>query len=237
MRDEFVLVPRRLTAENGAKAALMGEFHVEQIIGCPDCDEHSGISEDEVCETCGDSGAVVQRLAVPWWTIQKIWLKAIKVVSAPQPVQQPDQLRFSSACEISGPKHPEYVKGYEAAMEVKAREQQPIPTSERLRDALVSLVAVSRRYLPDYDEHPEIQKADAALEHAGSDGFPIDELIASIVCDAIEASRRIRMAFEAGDIAQAIEAQQQGEIKRRYSDKILYAIGMTMPADPEGGAE
>lgn len=35
--------------------------------------------------------------------------------------------------------------------------------NHRLRDALQSLVAVSRRYLPDYDEHPEIQKADEAL--------------------------------------------------------------------------
>lgn len=35
--------------------------------------------------------------------------------------------------------------------------------AEVLREALVSLVAVARRYLPDYDEHPEIQKADAAL--------------------------------------------------------------------------
>lgn len=33
-----------------------------------------------------------------------------------------------------------------------------------LRDALHSLASVARRYLPDYDEHPEIQKADAALE-------------------------------------------------------------------------
>ena len=33
--------------------------------------------------------------------------------------------------------------------------------------ALVSLTAVARRYLPDYDEHPEIQKADAAIERAG----------------------------------------------------------------------
>ena len=28
-----------------------------------------------------------------------------------------DQLRFKSACEISGDKHPEYVRGYEAAMD------------------------------------------------------------------------------------------------------------------------
>ena len=37
---------------------------------------------------------------------------------------------------------------------------------ERLRGALHSLAAVARRYLPDYDEHPEIQRADAALTPA-----------------------------------------------------------------------
>ena len=33
-----------------------------------------------------------------------------------------------------------------------------------LRDALRSLIAVSSRYLPDYDEHPEIQAAEAVLD-------------------------------------------------------------------------
>ena len=37
---------------------------------------------------------------------------------------------------------------------------------EALRGALHSLAAVARRYLPDYDEHPEIQRADAALTPA-----------------------------------------------------------------------
>lgn len=32
-----------------------------------------------------------------------------------------------------------------------------------LRDALHSLAFVARRYLPDYDEHPEIQRADDLL--------------------------------------------------------------------------
>ena len=40
----------------------------------------------------------------------------------------------------------------------EAREQRA-----QLAETLVSLVAVARRYLPDYDEHPEIQKADEAL--------------------------------------------------------------------------
>ncbi len=35
-----------------------------------------------------------------------------------------------------------------------------------LLEALVSLAAVARRYLPDYDEHSEVQKADAAIASA-----------------------------------------------------------------------
>ena len=35
-----------------------------------------------------------------------------------------DQLRFKSACEISGDKHPEYVRGYEAAMDTVCKTQQ-----------------------------------------------------------------------------------------------------------------
>ncbi|SBV37807.1 hypothetical protein STPYR_12750 [uncultured Stenotrophomonas sp.] len=38
--------------------------------------------------------------------------------------------------------------------------------AQAVLDALVSLVAVARRYLPDYDEHPEIQKADDAIDAA-----------------------------------------------------------------------
>ncbi|EGT5722650.1 hypothetical protein FZI38_02705 [Cronobacter sakazakii] len=38
--------------------------------------------------------------------------------------------------------------------------------SDELLAALVSLAAVARRYLPDYDEHPEVQKADDAITRA-----------------------------------------------------------------------
>ncbi len=38
--------------------------------------------------------------------------------------------------------------------------------NDLLVSTLVSLAAVARRYLPDYDEHPEIQKADTAIEAA-----------------------------------------------------------------------
>ena len=61
----------------------------------------------------------------------------LMIATAPQPEQaqqsDKDRLRFRSACEISGDKHPEYVRGYEAAMDAVCKAQPaPIPTSERL---------------------------------------------------------------------------------------------------------
>lgn len=41
-----------------------------------------------------------------------------------------------------------------------------IAAAPKLLDALVSLAAQARRYLPDYDEHPEVQKADDAIAEA-----------------------------------------------------------------------
>lgn len=58
--EQWAVVPRRLTAENGAKAALMGEFHEM-------------------------AGSV--RVSVSWPTIKEIWAKAVDVVAAPQPEQ------------------------------------------------------------------------------------------------------------------------------------------------------
>ena len=73
-----VKMPKELTAENGAKALLSGEFYVEQLIYCPDCDIDSGIEYDEVCETCDDSGTVTQRIMIDWDTIKRIYAKAVE---------------------------------------------------------------------------------------------------------------------------------------------------------------
>lgn len=44
-----------------------------------------------------------------------------------------------------------------------AADAEAVPDVGVLVEALRSLAAVARRYLPDYDEHPEVQKADEAL--------------------------------------------------------------------------
>ena len=75
-------VPRTLTAENGAKAALSGEFYETLEVDnpewceCDDCDW---------CETqayCPDDAkakpTMTIQIPVSWTNIKKIWAKAVK---------------------------------------------------------------------------------------------------------------------------------------------------------------
>lgn len=68
---ETVEVPRELTAENGAKAALMGEFSITSIQPCPEC------SGDD-CEDCLGKGFYDYQAPVDWTTIKAIYKAAIE---------------------------------------------------------------------------------------------------------------------------------------------------------------
>lgn len=77
--DGYVLVPNRLTAENGAKGVLSGEFSETKFINCPEC-----FGDDE-CETCDGSGRIEITVPVTWTTIKAIWAKGVEhFASAPQ---------------------------------------------------------------------------------------------------------------------------------------------------------
>ena len=73
METKTVMMPRELTAENGAKAALIGEF----IINFPmKCCCHG--EEEDDCDVCGGSGEYMQPVNVPWTTIKEIYAAAVK---------------------------------------------------------------------------------------------------------------------------------------------------------------
>lgn len=74
--DGYVLVPNRLTAENGAKGVLSGEFSETKFINCPEC-----FGEDE-CETCDGSGRLEITVPVTWTTIKAIWAKGVEHLAA-----------------------------------------------------------------------------------------------------------------------------------------------------------
>ncbi|MDT7360433.1 hypothetical protein RQM69_10705 [Citrobacter freundii] len=70
--DGLALVPKRLTAENGAKGVLSGEFSETKFINCPEC-----FGDDE-CETCDGSGRIEITVPVSWTNIKAIWAKGVE---------------------------------------------------------------------------------------------------------------------------------------------------------------
>lgn len=79
--EGYVMVPMRLTAENGAKAALLGEFNLEYTLTCHEC-------FGEGCEDCSGEGTWTSTMPIDWTTIKEIWDKAINhFAAAPQEVK------------------------------------------------------------------------------------------------------------------------------------------------------
>ena len=79
--DGWVIVPKKLTAENGAKGVLSGEFSETTFISCPEC------FGDDDCETCDCSGRIEIKVPVSWTTIKTIWAKGCEHFSIVAPQQ------------------------------------------------------------------------------------------------------------------------------------------------------
>lgn len=77
--DGWVMVPKKLTAENGAKGVLSGEFSETTFISCPEC------FGDDDCDTCDGSGRIEIKVPVTWTTIKSIWDKGIAHFAAKPP--------------------------------------------------------------------------------------------------------------------------------------------------------
>jgi hypothetical protein len=79
-------MPKTLTAENGAKSALSGEFAEKFDLTCQECADAGEVCDD--CEVCGGSGLNSVDVPVEWSTIKDIYRKAVEVCAAPiQPFQ------------------------------------------------------------------------------------------------------------------------------------------------------
>ena len=70
-----VVMPRELTAENGAKALLMGEFSQKIPVFCPDCIDPV---DKEDCLTCDGEGELYQHVNISWVNIKAIYDMAVK---------------------------------------------------------------------------------------------------------------------------------------------------------------
>lgn len=70
--SDFMTLPKKLTSENGAKYALIGEVQFTYEIPCSnnDC--------DSFCNDCDGSGCTDYSESISWSTIKEIWDKAIQ---------------------------------------------------------------------------------------------------------------------------------------------------------------
>jgi DnaJ-class molecular chaperone len=71
-------MPTELTAANGAKAALMGEFSESYRVMC-DCCMGTGGDDEGDCETCEGEGDLTHQVTIKWDTIKDIYRKAVEV--------------------------------------------------------------------------------------------------------------------------------------------------------------
>ncbi|SLK12901.1 hypothetical protein SAMN03159434_109188 [Enterobacter sp. NFR05] len=72
--DGYVLMPMKLTAENGAKYALSGEFHVLHRVTCHECG-------GEGCSDCDDDGWLEEKIMIGWDDIKDIYRAAVQTCS------------------------------------------------------------------------------------------------------------------------------------------------------------
>lgn len=70
-----VMMPKELTAEDGAKALLIGEFNEYYGMDCPECNPDE---PDHECDICYGKILYVQEVLVRWTTIKEIYKMAVK---------------------------------------------------------------------------------------------------------------------------------------------------------------
>jgi len=80
--EEKVLMPKRLTAENGAKYAFIGEFTLTIPVACRAC-SGSGYDPNTPtgdCEDCNGEGYEENTIPIPWTVIKEIYIKAVNLL-------------------------------------------------------------------------------------------------------------------------------------------------------------
>jgi len=69
--SDYVRLPRKLTAENGAKSLLIGEFYRSISVSCDVC-------EGDGCDMCNYTGHIAYSVEVSWSTIKEIYNKIVE---------------------------------------------------------------------------------------------------------------------------------------------------------------
>lgn len=141
--DGYCIMPKRLTAENGAKYALSGEFSTPRVVVCPECD-------GDGCSDCDGRGDYEEDQLIEWTTIKNIYSAAVSACAlhssagfVSKQILMDEKLSrelFEKRCTANIERnkwHPEHYA------HPPAREQWKV--WEACRDEMLSLVSISTR--------------------------------------------------------------------------------------------
>lgn len=76
MSKDLMMMPKTLTAENGAKGLLSGEFHETVIMQCEECEGEGYTTYDDdrdTCQACTGAGDYALKVPIGWDTIKDIY--------------------------------------------------------------------------------------------------------------------------------------------------------------------
>lgn len=79
---DTVMMPRELTAENGAKKLMSGEFTATTVIQCRECGgdgyQYHERADDIDCDNCNGTGEETIVIPIEWSTIKEIYAMVVR---------------------------------------------------------------------------------------------------------------------------------------------------------------
>ena len=94
-------MPKTLTAENGAKAALNGEFKVSKTLTCPVCFDDFDDDDKSICDYCEGAGDFEVDIIIDWSTIKEIYKKSVEACQVtPNAIKEIIEIDFLKSCSL-----------------------------------------------------------------------------------------------------------------------------------------
>lgn len=183
--EGFVVVPARLTAENGAKGLLSGEFHERSFHTCDECDGEGYDDSGDACEVCDGSCTIEQKVTVSWDNIKAIHRRMVEHFAASIPVP--------SAASVGGV-HPDALPDGTLSKST-AKRLAAASVSGRARDLLASVYeadgwvqhaadirsgVTAKREVRALEQALTQQRGEAAAHASGVPGRVTDALVSTV---------------------------------------------------------
>lgn len=120
--EGYCLMPVELTAENGAKALLLGEFHEETQHACMECADMDD-EDNEDCLYCQGTNYVNVKVPVDWTTIKGIYRRAVDGLAGKVPAidELPSRAITNKELQVAAT---QYIDDYEYADEYTPTEKE-----------------------------------------------------------------------------------------------------------------